>query len=89
MKAGQLQQLINGRDYIAIQALSRRTNDNCVAAKLRLICAAIDASAVFGPGPHAGAPQGANDFARGARELLSTPDLAIWALEPYTPNTEK
>ena len=80
MKAERLQQLINGREYLAILALSRRTHDNCVSARLRLICAAIDTTAVFGKGPHEGVPQSVNDLVRAAHDLLAAPNLAKWAL---------
>lgn len=75
-----LQQLIMCRDYPAIMHYSQIARDAGTAARLRLICNAIDTTAVFGKGPHEGAPQSVNDLVRAAHDLLATPNLAKWAL---------
>ena len=76
----ELQQLIVRRDYRTIMHYSVIVPDHGVAARLRLICAAIDTTAVFGKGPYQDVPQSVNDLVRAAHDLLATPNLAKWAL---------
>ena len=80
MKREQLQWLIDRRDYLTLYREAKHTKYDGVAARLRLVCAAIDTAAVFGRDPRKDSPSMVNAFAVAAHELLTTPNLADWVL---------
>lgn len=80
MKREQLQWLIDRRDYRTLYREATHVKDDGIAARLRLVCAAIDTAAVFGRDPRKDSPRTVDAFAVAAHELLTTPNLADWVL---------
>ena len=79
-KTASIQRLIDSRAYTELYNQSRLTTDIGMAARLRLVCAAIDTTAVFGREPRKDAPSSTNAFVQAAHEMLAKPDLAAWVL---------
>lgn len=80
-KIASVQRLIDTRAYTELYNQSRLTTDTGMAARLRLVCAAIDATAVFGGRePCKEVPSSVNAFVQAAHEMLEKPELAAWVL---------